>query len=155
MSRVLQSSCGVKIALSIAAWIAAGAVFSPSYADAKRPWLSFLHFKPPAVPFSDKKPSTRTACLPQKIKWALSDVERRFGKVLVVSTRRPGARINGTRRPSLHASCKAVDFRPANGKYGAVARYLRKTWRGGLGTYSSGHIHIDTGPNLRWHAGKR
>jgi uncharacterized protein YcbK (DUF882 family) len=87
------------------------------------------------------------------LKGALADVERRFGQVEVVSTHRPGASIAGTRHRSLHATCQAVDFRPARGTYGAVASYLRANWQGGVGTYSSGHIHIDTGVNYQWHSG--
>jgi uncharacterized protein YcbK (DUF882 family) len=83
---------------------------------------------------------------------ALASIQTRFGPVTVVSTHRPGSRIGGG-RPSWHASCRAVDFRPAPGTYAQVAAHLRQTWSGGVGTYSSGHIHIDTGPNLRWHQG--
>lgn len=93
-----------------------------------------------------------TSCLPGNLKAALADVQARFGPVAVISTHRSGAQIRGG-RPSLHASCQAVDFRPARGTYGRVAAHLRTTWTGGFGTYSSGHIHIDVGPNLRWHAG--
>lgn len=98
--------------------------------------------------------STSTACLPGRLKAALADVQRRYGPVTVVSTMRRGARIGGG-RPSMHASCQAVDFRPARGTYGKVAAHLRRTWHGGLGTYSAGHIHIDTGQNYRWHTGGR
>jgi uncharacterized protein YcbK (DUF882 family) len=34
-----------------------------------------------------------------------------------------------------------------------VASYLKGSWQGGVGTYSSGHIHIDTGANYQWHSG--
>jgi hypothetical protein len=97
-------------------------------------------------------PSTSTACLPGELRSALADVQSRFGPVVVVSTHRPGARIGGGHM-SKHANCQAVDFRPAPGTYAAVANHLRQTWNGGLGTYSSGHIHIDTGANYRWHTG--
>jgi hypothetical protein len=99
------------------------------------------------------RPSTSTSCLPAAIRSALAEVQARFGAVTVVSTHRPGARIAGTRHASLHASCRAVDFRPARGTYGAVTSHLRAHWRGGIGTYSSGHIHIDVGDNYRWHNG--
>ncbi|MCC6948971.1 MAG: hypothetical protein IT539_14495 [Bradyrhizobiaceae bacterium] len=91
--------------------------------------------------------------MPGALKSQLAEIDHRFGSIVVVSTLRPGARINGTRHPSLHATCRAVDFRPARGTYGAVAAHLRRSWSGGMGTYSSGHIHIDTGPNYRWHNG--
>ena len=102
---------------------------------------------------SERSASTGAGCLPASLKQALADVQSRFGAVEVVSTHRPGARISGTGHRSLHASCQAVDFRPARGTYGAVASYLRTNWQGGVGTYSSGHIHIDTGANYQWHSG--
>ena len=102
---------------------------------------------------SARSASTDTGCLPASLKGALADVEAKFGPVEVVSTHRPGARIAGSGHRSLHANCQAVDFRPARGTYGAVASYLRANWQGGVGTYSSGHIHIDTGVNYTWHSG--
>ena len=93
--------------------------------------------------------SATTACLPPQLKAALVGVQARFGSVTVISTHRKGARIRGG-QPSLHASCRAVDFRPAPGTYGRVAAYLRSTWNGGVGTYKSGHIHIDVGEKYRW-----
>ena len=94
--------------------------------------------------------STNTGCLPGQLRAALNDVQARFGPVQVISTHRPGARIRGG-RPSMHASCQAVDFKPAPGTYRQVAAYLRSSWQGGFGTYRSGHIHIDTGPHYAWH----
>lgn len=94
--------------------------------------------------------STSTGCLPMPLRAALADIQGRFGPVQVISTHRPGARIRGG-RPSMHASCQAVDFKPAPGTYRRVAAYLRSSWQGGFGTYSSGHIHIDTGPQYAWH----
>jgi uncharacterized protein YcbK (DUF882 family) len=89
--------------------------------------------------------STSTKCLPGSLKARLAEVQRKFGPVKVVSTHRLGARIRGTGRTSLHASCRAVDFVPPRGKYKAVASYLRRANSGYTLTYSSGHIHLDTG----------
>jgi hypothetical protein len=110
--------------------------------------LPYTAALPPA-----RSASTSTACLPASLKSALADVQSRFGPVEVVSTHRPGASIAGTRHRSYHSSCQAVDFRPARGTYAAVASYLKGSWQGGVGTYSSGHIHIDTGANYQWHSG--
>jgi len=93
--------------------------------------------------------SASTGCLPPQLQAALAGVQARFGPVTVISTHRAGARIRGG-RPSLHASCRAVDFKPAPGTYRQVAAYLRSSWNGGVGTYRSGHIHIDLGDNYRW-----
>ncbi len=97
--------------------------------------------------------STSGGCLPASIKATLANIRAKFGPVSIVSTFRRGARIAGSGRPSLHASCRAVDFHPPKGKYSAVLAYLQKTHSGGLGTYSCGmhHLHIDNGPKVRFH----
>jgi hypothetical protein len=98
-------------------------------------------------------PSTSRACLPYELKNLLATIESRFGPVKVVSTHRPGARIPGTRHASFHATCRAVDFHPAPGKYREVLAYLRGQWNGGIGTYSGQqhHLHIDVGHKIVWH----
>ena len=92
-------------------------------------------------------------CLPGALKSRLDQVRRKFGNVQVVSTFRRGARIAGTGRRSLHASCRAVDFTPPRGQYRQVAAWLKQVHGGGVGTYSCGmhHIHIDNGPRVRFH----
>ncbi|NOU08162.1 MAG: DUF882 domain-containing protein [Hyphomicrobiaceae bacterium] len=95
--------------------------------------------------------TTSESCLPGVLKQRLSEVRNRFGKITVVSTHRPGARINGSGKPSYHGSCRAVDFVPPSGKYSAVTKFLYATHEGGVGTYTCmNHIHIDNGPNYRW-----
>jgi hypothetical protein len=98
------------------------------------------------------------SCLPDELKTTLAHIERKWGPVRILSAYRPNARVRGTGRPSLHASCRAVDFRPPSGTFGAVARWLRDSHRGGVGTYSGrrSHIHIDHRPCqpgrcVRWH----
>jgi uncharacterized protein YcbK (DUF882 family) len=97
--------------------------------------------------------STSTSCLPSSVKSALWEVQKRFGKITVVSTHRPGARIAGSGRQSYHASCRAVDFKAPSGKHSAVVSWLKSNFSGGVGTYSCSmhHIHIDNGPYIRWH----
>lgn len=92
-------------------------------------------------------------CMPGSLRSVLGKIRNKFGPVEVVSTHRPGARISGSGNASYHASCRAVDFNPPRGKYGAVVAWLRDNHDGGIGTYSCNlhHIHIDTGPRLRWH----
>ncbi|MEL6871602.1 MAG: D-Ala-D-Ala carboxypeptidase family metallohydrolase [Pseudomonadota bacterium] len=94
-----------------------------------------------------------TKCLPGIIKKRMAQIRKKFGKITVVSTFRRGARIRGTGRPSYHASCRALDFKPPRGKYRAVANWLKKNHGGGVGTYSCkmNHIHIDNGPRVRFH----
>jgi uncharacterized protein YcbK (DUF882 family) len=92
-------------------------------------------------------------CMPGSLRSILSQIRAKFGPVQVVSTHRPGARIAGSGKPSYHASCRAVDFHPPRGKYRAVLAWLKNHHSGGIGTYSCNmhHIHIDTGPRVRWH----
>lgn len=91
------------------------------------------------------------SCLPGVLKTRLAQLRKRYGHITVVSTHRPGARINGSGKPSYHGSCRAVDFVPPSGKYRDVTRWLYANHEGGVGTYTCmNHIHIDNGPNVRW-----
>lgn len=93
-------------------------------------------------------------CLPPVIKSELVLLATRYGKIEVVSAHRPGALIAGTRQKSYHASCRAVDFHIiGKGSRQDALRYLKKTWNGGLGTYSGcmHHYHLDNGRRLRYH----
>lgn len=93
-----------------------------------------------------------SSCLPGELKARLAAVNKKFGKVAIISTYRGGARMPSG-RTSYHASCRAVDFKPPRGKYAEVASWLKSTHGGGVGTYSCGmhHIHIDSGPRVRFH----
>lgn len=93
------------------------------------------------------------ACLPSDLQNRLSQVRSNFGAIQVISTHRPGATIAGTGKPSYHRWCRAVDFRPPPGKYAAVVAWLHANHNGGVGTYSTGHIHIDNGPYVRFSRG--
>lgn len=100
-------------------------------------------------------PSARAeaACMPSALAAKLNQIRAKFGPVQVISAHRPGARIAGSGRRSYHASCRAVDFNPPRGKYGQVLAWLKSNHSGGVGSYSCGmhHIHIDTGPRIRFH----
>ena len=90
--------------------------------------------------------------MPTSVATKLKSVEVKFGKLTIISSCRPGARIRKNGRPSMHSYCRAVDFKPPRRKYTAVATYLKRTWSGGVGTYSGrlNHIHIDNNKG-RWH----
>jgi uncharacterized protein YcbK (DUF882 family) len=105
------------------------------------------------VPVLATSSAAEASCLPSSLKRTLSQIERQFGSVSIVSTHRPGARIAGSGRPSLHASCRAVDFNPPRGKHAQVVAWLKANHSGGVGTYSCGmnHVHIDNGPYVRYH----
>lgn len=90
--------------------------------------------------------------MPASVANKLKEVERKFGKVTILSSCRPGAVVKKSGRPSMHRYCRAVDFNPPRGKYRQVANFLKSTWRGGVGTYSGRHHHIHIDDNRgRWH----
>jgi uncharacterized protein YcbK (DUF882 family) len=106
-----------------------------------------------ALGISDQAAAQSTGCLPGSVKSALSSIQSRFGSISIVSTHRSGARIAGTGQRSLHADCRAADFKVNSGNYSRVVAWLESNFPGGVGTYSCGmhHIHIDNGPKMRWH----
>lgn len=89
---------------------------------------------------------TSRACLTSAARALLSRIEQNFGRMQIVSTCRPGARIRGTGRLSRHASGNAIDFN-AGSRKGAVVRWLIANHRsGGTMTYAGmSHIHVDIG----------
>ncbi len=93
--------------------------------------------------------STSRTCLTPAARALLGRIEAQFGRVQVISTCRPGARIAGTGRISRHASGNAVDFK-VNGKKAQVVRWLIANHRsGGIMTYAGmSHIHVDIGPRF-------
>jgi len=101
----------------------------------------------------DTAKAAPSGCLPGVLKQRLAQIRAKFGRISIISTHRRGARIAGSGRRSFHASCRAVDFSPPRGKYGAVVRWLKSVHGGGVGTYSCGmhHVHIDNGPRIRYH----
>ena len=100
--------------------------------------------------------SASRSCLTSSARNLLSRIEQNFGKVQLISTCRPGARIRGTGKISRHASGNAVDFNAGNRK-GAIVRWLIANHRsGGTMTYSGmSHIHVDIGPRFVSLAGSR
>lgn len=105
-----------------------------------------------ASAFATASTASAAGCIPGALKQRLAQISQKFGPVRVISSHRPGARIAGSGRPSYHASCRAVDFVPTR-NYGAVVAWVKANHGGGIGTYSCGmsHIHIDTGPYVRYH----
>lgn len=90
--------------------------------------------------------------MPDSVAEKLMEVERKFGPIQIISSCRPGATVKNTNRPSMHRYCRAVDFNPPKNKYSEVSSFLKRTWWGGVGTYSGrfNHIHIDDNRG-RWH----
>jgi len=83
-------------------------------------------------------------CVVPELRDLIRQVQAKFGPVQVISTCRPGAKIRGTGRPSLHASGRAVDFRTKNKR--AVVAWLRKQKTWGTMVYrKKDHIHVDYG----------
>lgn len=93
-----------------------------------------------------------TSCLPSSIKAALAKANAACG-IRVISTFRRGARIAGTRRVSMHASCRAADFTSRD--YGCVYRALA-SWPGKMSIDAgrAKHVHIDDGRYARFEHGR-
>ncbi len=93
--------------------------------------------------------SSSRSCLTSEARGLLSRIEQKFGPMSIISTCRPGARIEGSGRPSRHASGNAIDFE-AGGRKGAVVKWLVANHHsGGTMTYSGmSHIHVDIGSHF-------
>lgn len=89
--------------------------------------------------------NTRTGPgIPGPVRTALNQVSSQCQGFRIVSHFRPGAHVAGTRRVSLHASGRAVDFRVSN--WGCAYHALRG-WGGGISMDAPRvhHIHISYG----------
>lgn len=94
----------------------------------------------------DGDASTSRSCLTRDARALLNSIESQFGRVEIVSTCRPGARIATSGRPSKHASGEAIDFRVPGRKRQVVNWLIQNHGDGGTMTYSDmDHIHVDVG----------
>lgn len=89
------------------------------------------------------KASASRSCLTGDTRAVLNRLESRIGKVRIVSTCRPGARIRGTNRQSKHAIGRAVDFHTPR-KAQAIA-FLRSQGVFVMTYCGMGHVHFNTG----------
>lgn len=87
------------------------------------------------------------SCLPDELKGLLLEVEARFGKVNIVSVRRPGELTDILRIPSKHAQCKAVDFTisPKEAQADAVKWLMEQPYEVIVYTGRYNHIHLGIG----------
>lgn len=99
--------------------------------------------------------SVDVACLKPSLVRALKQIERHYGKKMVVTSgyRSPShnRRARGAKN-SLHMYCAAADIQvPGVGKW-ELANYVRTMpGRGGIGTYChTNSIHVDVGPERDW-----
>jgi uncharacterized protein YcbK (DUF882 family) len=95
-----------------------------------------------------------TACLKPKLVRMLKQVERHFGKRLVVTSgyRSPAynKKVRGAEK-SQHMYCAAVDVQLPGVNKWELAKYVRAMPnRGGVGTYCHASVHIDVGPERDW-----
>lgn len=140
--------------VTLAALAAMIAVFTPAIAEAKRYSNDGISMKQRSLTnrsthrkYAAKNGSgTSRSCLTGSAQALLGRIESRFGRVQIISTCRPGARIAGTGKISKHASGQAIDFR-VPGKKSQVVSWLRANHHsGGTMTYSDmDHIHVDIG----------
>ena len=89
-------------------------------------------------------------CLRPAARSLLERIEATFGRVQIISTCRPGARIAGSGRISKHASGEAIDFNAPSGRKAELVRWLITNHKsGGTMTYSGmSHIHVDVGQHF-------
>ena len=100
-----------------------------------------------------------TACLPAPLKAALAKVQAACEGFEVTSAARPGARVAGSGRTSLHSSCSAADFKVR--VWACAFRVLASIrWRGSLSTDPTTvrcggahcpHIHVGWKPGSGEH----
>jgi uncharacterized protein YcbK (DUF882 family) len=101
-----------------------------------------------------QRESVDTACLKPKLVRMLKQVERHFGKRLIVTSgyRSPAynKKVRGAEK-SQHMYCAAVDVQLPGVSKWELAKYVRAMpGRGGVGTYCHASIHIDVGPERDW-----
>lgn len=91
--------------------------------------------------------------LPSSVTHALSQVRSHCSGFHILSVNRPGARVAGTHRRSLHSYGLAADFRVNN--YGCAYSIL-SGWPYGLSldARSKGHAHISDGRSVGRHEGR-
>jgi uncharacterized protein YcbK (DUF882 family) len=91
-------------------------------------------------------------CVPGRLKSVISQVSRKFGRVVINSTHRSKRknRMVGGKSKSYHIGCRAVDFR-VHGRTRGLTRWLARHPKvGGFKRYRSGFYHIDIGPKRTW-----
>jgi len=92
--------------------------------------------------------STSVTCLTPAARGLIGRIEAKFGKMDIISTCRPGARVAGTGQLSRHSSGNAIDFIAGDRKSAVLAWLIANHSDGGTMTYSnSPHIHVDIGPH--------
>lgn len=102
-----------------------------------------------------QRESVDVACLKPSLVRMLKQIERRFGKRVVVTSgyRSPeyNKRVRGARR-SMHMYCAAADIQLDGVSKWDLATYVRSMpGRGGVGTYChTNSVHIDVGPERDW-----
>lgn len=95
---------------------------------------------------NDGRSGTSRSCLSSEASALLRRIENKFGRVQIISTCRPGARIATSGRRSKHATGDAIDFRASGRKKQVVNWLINNHHDGGTMTYSDmDHIHVDVG----------
>ena len=90
-------------------------------------------------------------CLPAALRTVLTDLEKRFGPVTIVSTTHlhTDNHSPGSTRANLHSACKAVDIKTSR-EPNEVMAYLRsRPDVGGVNTYRNRLVHFDLNANYK------
>src|SRR5690606_27582904 len=95
------------------------------------------------------------ACLKPSLVRVLKNVEKHFGKPVIVTSGYRGVdrnrRARGARN-SLHMYCAAADIQIEGVSKAQLATFMRSMpGRGGVGTYChTQSVHVDVGPERDW-----
>jgi uncharacterized protein YcbK (DUF882 family) len=98
------------------------------------------------------------SCLKPKLVKILKQVERHYGKKVIITSgyrsKSYNRRVRGARN-SQHMHCRAADIRVPGVSKAALARYARTIpGIGGVGTYCrSSFVHLDSASRRDWHWG--
>jgi len=124
----------LRISSAVIAFALAGVVASPALAGGHEPLRGSY--------------TSSLECLTRPARALIEEIQARFGKMDIISTCRPGARVAGTGQISRHSSGNAIDFIAGDRKGAVLSWLIANHTNGGTMTYSdSPHIHVDIGPH--------
>jgi len=102
------------------------------------------------------RPGAPIECLPAALRTVLTELEKRFGPVTIVSTTRLHSDNHspGSIRANLHSACKAVDIKTSREPNEVIAYLRSRPEVGGVNTYRNGVVHFDLNANYKPAASK-
>jgi hypothetical protein len=101
--------------------------------------------------FTRSTPEAPIECLPAALRTVLTDLEKRFGPVTIVSTTNlhTDNHSPGNTRANLHSACKAVDIKTSREPNEVIAYLRLRPEVGGVSTYRNAVVHFDMNANYK------